>query len=149
MFGTRAFSRYDKNYIKEATCRWRPCHESATILARVVTRRRIVMDIEPFQTFLSEGSISFTTLVTLQHNGSVDGLQHCSAWPTVTAEALGGVLIGLRDPKRYEKLQSDLDKVWMVGTLSQHKIESLSGNAESSMALALINSVIEKLRTTT
>ena len=137
--GMRAFKVLPEDYLKPARCRWRPCHESAELIGRAATKRRIRLDRSSFIAFLRQRWMSVEELYRLDSSGRATGLDECDAKPEMSVEALGGVLVGLW-------LRDDADaaetapgqRVWIAGVLTGNRLESFADKAELTIALQVL-----------
>jgi len=135
--GMRAFKRLEPGFLKPARCRWRPCHESADYIGRVATRRRILLAKEPLAEFLAQKALGVQQLYELQRGGLASGLEQCDAWPELTADSIGGVVIGLL-PQGTDVGAPSRRDVWVAGALTGKRLESYADKAELVMARELL-----------
>ena len=94
----RAFKRLEDGYLSAATCRWRPCHESASFWATIATRRRVRLAPDAMRAFLTQGWLTLEELEGYCSRGLASGCEECGMVPELTVEGLGGLLVGLLPP---------------------------------------------------
>jgi 16S rRNA C967 or C1407 C5-methylase (RsmB/RsmF family) len=158
--GMRTFKRLEPGFLKPARCRWRPCHESAEYIGRVATRRRILLAREPLLEFLQRGQLEVDRLCQLERDGLALGLRECDAWPEITAQSIGGVVVGClavdgqtestaaaggsapaaTDGGEDEAVAAAAAaaRVWVAGALTGKQLESYADKAELVMARELL-----------
>lgn len=147
--GMRAFKRLEPGFLKPARCRWRPCHESAEYIGQTATRRRLRLAREPLIEFLTRGRTDVEQLYELERNGLAVGLAaECDAWPELTAQSIGGVVVGCLvelPPTAATTSQSEAavtmataGRIWVAGALTGKQLESYADKAELAMALELL-----------
>ena len=139
--GMRAFKVLPEDYLKPARCRWRPCHESAELIGRAATKRRILLDRSSFIAFLRQRWMSVEELYRLDSSGRVTGLDECDAKPEMSVESLGGVLVGLwlRGNDAADTAETVPEqRVWIAGVLTGNRLESFADKAELTIALQVL-----------
>lgn len=99
-FGARAFIRFKPEYLKPAHCRWRPCQETASLLAPQATRRVLRLAPAVFVQLLHQLWLPLDELKRLAAAGECTGLEALfgAGWPELTVAALGGLYVGLIEP---------------------------------------------------